>query len=75
MNKCILCGICVGKCQDLVGAGAIDFTGRGFQTNVGPAFEDSIETSTCVFCGLCIDSCPVGRLFQNSGRQRASLGA
>ncbi len=62
MNKCILCGICVGKCQDVIGAGAIDFTKRGFVANVGPAFEDSIEDSTCVFCGLCIDSCPVGAL-------------
>ncbi len=62
MNKCILCGICVGKCQEIVGAGAIDFTKRGFITNVGPAYEDKIEDSTCVFCGLCIDSCPVGAL-------------
>lgn len=62
MNKCILCGICVGKCQEIVGAGAIDFTRRGFVSNVGPAFEDSIEESTCVFCGLCIDNCPVGAL-------------
>lgn len=62
MNKCILCGICVGKCQEVVGAGAIDFTRRGFVSNIGPAFEDAIENSTCVFCGLCIDSCPVGAL-------------
>ncbi len=62
MNKCILCGICVGKCQEVIGAGAIDFTKRGFVANVGPAFEDAIEDSTCVFCGLCIDSCPVGAL-------------
>jgi formate dehydrogenase (NADP+) alpha subunit len=62
MNKCILCGICVGKCQEVVGAGAIDFTRRGFVSNIGPAFEDSIEESTCVFCGLCIDNCPVGAL-------------
>ncbi|MGM0651265.1 MAG: molybdopterin-dependent oxidoreductase [Bacillota bacterium] len=62
MNKCILCGVCVGKCQDVVGAGAIDFTKRGFVSNVGPAYEDRIEDSTCVFCGLCIDSCPVGAL-------------
>jgi formate dehydrogenase (NADP+) alpha subunit len=66
MNKCILCGICVGKCQDVVGAGAIDFTRRGFVSNVGPAYEDSIEKSTCVFCGLCIDSCPVGALLPKS---------
>ena len=62
MNKCILCGICVGKCHEVVGAGAIDFTRRGFISNVGPAFEDSIEDSPCVFCGLCIDNCPVGAL-------------
>jgi len=62
MTKCILCGICVGKCQEIAGAGAIDFTMRGFITNVGPAYEDKIEDSTCVFCGLCIDSCPVGAL-------------
>ncbi len=67
MNKCILCGICVGKCQDVVGAGAIDFTKRGFISNVGPPFEDSIEESTCVFCGLCIDNCPVGALIPKSG--------
>jgi formate dehydrogenase (NADP+) alpha subunit len=69
MNKCILCGICVGKCQEIVGAGAIDFTRRGFMTNVGPAYEDKIEDSTCVFCGLCIDSCPVGALIP-----KASIG-
>ena len=62
MNKCILCGICVGKCQEVVGAGAIAFTKRGFVTNVGPGFEDSIEESSCVFCGMCIDNCPVGAL-------------
>jgi formate dehydrogenase alpha subunit len=67
MNKCILCGICVGKCQDVVGAGAIDFTRRGFISNVGPAYEDRIEDSTCVFCGLCIDSCPVGALTPKFG--------
>ncbi|MGM0688232.1 MAG: molybdopterin-dependent oxidoreductase [Bacillota bacterium] len=67
MNKCILCGICVGKCQEVVGAGAIDFTRRGFISNVGPPFEDSIEDSTCVFCGLCIDNCPVGALIPKHG--------
>ncbi len=62
MNKCILCGICVGKDQLIVGAGAIDFSKRGFVTNVTPGFEEPIEESSCVFCGMCIDNCPVGAL-------------
>ncbi len=73
MNKCILCGICVGKCQEVAGAGAIDFTKRGFITNVGPAYEDKIEDSPCVFCGLCIDSCPVGALIPKASIGRGRL--
>lgn len=66
MNKCILCGICVGLCQEISGAGAIDFLRRGFTTNVGPAYEDKIEASPCTYCGLCIDNCPVGALIPKS---------
>jgi formate dehydrogenase alpha subunit len=67
MNKCILCGICVGKCQEINGAGAIDFTRRGFVTNVSPPFGDPIENSSCVFCGMCVDACPVGALVPEAG--------
>ena len=67
MNKCILCGRCVGKCQEINGAGAIDFVQRGFVTNVGPAFGDPIEESACVFCGMCVDACPVGALVPKAG--------
>ena len=67
MNKCILCGRCVGRCQEINGAGAIDFIGRGFSTIVGPAFGDPIEESSCVFCGMCVDVCPVGALIPKAG--------
>jgi predicted molibdopterin-dependent oxidoreductase YjgC len=67
MNKCILCGICVGKCQEIVGAGAIDFVNRGFDTLVAPPYRDPIENSSCVFCGMCVDSCPVGALIPKAG--------
>ncbi len=62
MNKCILCGLCVRVCHEVNGAGAIDFTNRGFDTKVTPAFDDSLEESPCVFCGMCVDVCPVGAL-------------
>lgn len=67
MNKCILCGICVGTCHEINGAGAIDFVKRGFVTNVAPPFGDAIEQSTCNFCGMCIDNCPVGALTPKLG--------
>jgi len=72
MNKCLLCGRCVGKCQNVNGAGAIDFTQRGFKSNVGTPFGDPIENSTCDFCGMCIEACPVGALVPKSrlGRGR-----
>ncbi len=62
MNKCILCGKCIRKCEEINGATAIDFMNRGFLSNVGPAFDDPLEESPCVFCGLCVDACPVGAL-------------
>ncbi len=67
MNKCILCGICAGTCQEINGAGAIDFVKRGFVTNVAPPFNDTIEQSTCNYCGMCIDNCPVGALTPKYG--------
>lgn len=70
MNKCILCGRCVGKCQEVNGAGAIDFVNRGFITNVSPAFGDKIEESSCVFCGMCVDACPVGALVPKAAIRR-----
>ncbi len=70
MNKCILCGRCVGRCQEINGAGAIDFVNRGFTTNVSPAFGDKIEKSSCVFCGMCVDACPVGALIPKMAVRR-----
>ncbi|MGI6097740.1 MAG: formate dehydrogenase subunit alpha [Dethiobacteria bacterium] len=62
LNKCILCGKCVRKCHEVNGAGAIDYTERGFNSKIAPAFDDPLENSSCVFCGMCIDVCPVGAL-------------
>jgi predicted molibdopterin-dependent oxidoreductase YjgC len=67
LNKCVLCGLCVRVCHEINGAGAIDFTNRGFYTKVAPAFDDALETSSCVFCGMCVDVCPVGALTPKQG--------
>ncbi len=65
-NKCILCGRCVAVCHSVQGVGAIDFTGRGFETRISPAFYTGLNVSGCIFCGQCIRACPTGALTEKS---------
>jgi iron-only hydrogenase group A len=61
-SKCILCGRCVGVCDDLQTVHAIGFAGRGFTTTIAPAYGVALAESLCVNCGQCIMACPVGAL-------------
>ena len=61
-NKCILCGRCVTVCHQMQGVGAIDFTGRGYETRIDPGFYPGLNVSGCVFCGQCLRACPTGAL-------------
>ncbi len=65
-SKCILCGRCVSVCRDVQGIGALDFTNRGFNTEVAPAFNFSMKDVNCVYCGQCINACPVAALKEKS---------
>lgn len=65
-NKCILCGNCVRMCHEVQTVGAIDFTNRGFNASVAPAFDKSLLDSNCVFCGQCVRVCPVAALTEKS---------
>lgn len=61
-SKCILCGRCVSTCREVQGIGILDFTNRGFKTEVAPAFNFSMRDVPCVYCGQCIQACPVAAL-------------
>jgi NADH-quinone oxidoreductase subunit G/NADP-reducing hydrogenase subunit HndD len=63
-SKCILCGRCVSACRDVQGIGILDFTNRGFNTEVAPAFDYSMKDVPCIYCGQCIQACPVGALYE-----------
>lgn len=62
MNKCILCGLCVRVCSEIVGRSVVDFTRRGFFTKITPPMDQPLEKSDCIFCGNCIAVCPVGAI-------------
>ena len=65
-DKCILCGKCVKVCEEIQAVSAIEFTKRGFDTIVTPAFNQSMHETTCVNCGQCIMVCPTGALREKS---------
>jgi len=61
-NKCILCGKCVRRCDEVVGVRAIDFAYRGHDTVVSPFGAIPIALSVCQSCGECVEHCPTGAL-------------
>ena len=61
-NICVLCGICVRTCDEIVGVNAIDFVDRGFDTIIGSAPGQQWVDSDCVSCGECVVRCPTGSL-------------
>ena len=61
-NLCILSGRCVRMCQEVRGAGILDFQHRGPETIVGTAYNLSHLETGCQFCGACVDVCPTGAL-------------
>jgi NADH dehydrogenase/NADH:ubiquinone oxidoreductase subunit G len=62
-SKCILCWRCIQVCaSDAQYAYAINFSGRGFETQISTFFEQPLPTTTCVFCGQCVGVCPTNAL-------------
>jgi len=59
-DKCIMCGLCVRACNEIMEIGAIGFAGRGDKRIVGTPFDKSSDV--CVLCGACAEICPTGAI-------------
>ena len=63
-SKCVLCRRCVAACKTMQGIGVIGANNRGFDTEIGCAFEMDLANTSCVNCGQCIVACPTGALHE-----------
>ena len=61
-GKCIKCRRCVSVCAEMQDVGALWPQKRGFETVIGPAFNQELSTVACVQCGQCAAICPVGAI-------------
>jgi predicted molibdopterin-dependent oxidoreductase YjgC len=62
-GQCILCWRCVQVCaEDAQYTFAINFEGRGYETQIGTFFDKPLPETSCVFCGQCVGVCPTGAL-------------
>jgi NADH dehydrogenase/NADH:ubiquinone oxidoreductase subunit G len=70
-DDCILCGLCVRVCDEVVGSLALGFKGRGNTREVGTPFIDSMEA--CIACGACSSVCPTTAMKMEGARTKAML--
>lgn len=57
-KDCILCGLCVRFCEEVVGVAAIGLSNRGTEREVSTPFKAASDT--CIGCGSCTYICPAG---------------
>ncbi|MBQ2753160.1 MAG: FAD-dependent oxidoreductase [Firmicutes bacterium] len=73
-DKCILCGLCVRVCDEVMDRASIDLVGRGFDSIVKPELDFPLAETSCISCGQCINVCPTGALAEKTvGFKRVPL--
>ena len=59
-EECILCGLCVRICEEVVGVRAISFGSRGVSKHIATPYM--IPNKACIACGSCVTACPTGAM-------------
>ncbi|MDR2488279.1 MAG: FAD-dependent oxidoreductase [Desulfovibrio sp.] len=69
MEKCVLCGLCVRICEEVVGVAALGLVNRGFSTVVAPEMRRPLKETSCISCGMCVSLCPTGALLEKTAQK------
>ena len=68
-ERCIVCGLCVRVCAEVIGQHAIGYVNRGGRRMIASPFETQAEN--CIGCGACAFVCPTKALhFEVVGGKR-----
>jgi heterodisulfide reductase subunit A len=59
-DACILCGMCVNMCNEVVKAGVLGFANMGIKREVVLPFNE--RSDRCIVCGACVYVCPSGHI-------------
>lgn len=59
-ERCILCGLCVRVCDEVIDAKAIGFAQRGSERHISTPFGKDAEE--CIGCAACVFICPTQAL-------------
>jgi NADH-quinone oxidoreductase subunit G len=71
-QKCISCGRCVTVCQQMQNVWALEYSGRGEETIIGPGGDALLAESPCVRCGQCAVHCPVSAIVTKNPLEKVS---
>jgi NADH dehydrogenase/NADH:ubiquinone oxidoreductase subunit G len=68
-EKCVLCGMCIRACEEVVGVSAIFFSGHGVTRKVCTPYDEA--NPVCIGCGSCAFVCPTDVIpFEDLGEIR-----
>jgi NADP-reducing hydrogenase subunit HndD len=66
-EKCILCGRCIAACGR-AGVCLLDYTKRGFNTQIAPPLGLKLADTSCTGCGQCALVCPTAAIIERDDR-------
>ncbi|TKJ33071.1 MAG: 4Fe-4S ferredoxin [Planctomycetes bacterium B3_Pla] len=70
-QTCILCGLCVRVCKEVIGVSAISLVGRGADARIDTPFH--LSSDVCVGCGACATVCPTGMIKLNYTKDEVEI--